>query len=71
MDQVAPLAKEYELAVLHTSTPSFRNDAQFAARLKEENPKIEVGMVGAHVGVLPMQSLNGAPDGGLGCGRGI
>ncbi len=61
VEQVAPLAKDYELAVLHTSTPSFANDARFAARLKEENPKIEVGMVGAHVGVLPMQSLNGAP----------
>ena len=24
VDQVAPLAKDYELAVLHTSTPSFR-----------------------------------------------
>ena len=23
VDQVAPLAKDYELAVLHTSTPSF------------------------------------------------
>jgi hopanoid biosynthesis associated radical SAM protein HpnJ len=62
VEQVTPLAKEYELAVLHTSTPSFRNDAMFAARLKEENPKIQVGMVGAHVGVLPLQSMGGAPD---------
>ena len=61
VEQVAPLARDYELAVLHTSTPSFVNDARFAARLKEENPRIEVGMVGAHVGVLPLQSLNGAP----------
>ena len=30
VDQVAPLAKDYELAVLHTSTPSFANDAKFA-----------------------------------------
>lgn len=61
VEQVAPLARDYELAVLHTSTPSFPNDARFAARLKEENPRIEIGMVGAHVGVLPLQSLNGAP----------
>ncbi len=60
VEQVAPLARDYELAVLHTSTPSFGNDARFAARLKEENPRIEIGMVGAHVGVLPLQSLNGA-----------
>ena len=26
VEQVAPLAKDYELAVLHTSTPSFTND---------------------------------------------
>ena len=61
VEQVAPLAKDYELAVLHTSTPSFANDAKFAARLKEENPKIMIGMVGAHVGVLPLQSMNAAP----------
>ena len=61
MDQVAPLAKDYELAVLHTSTPSFPNDAKFAAHLKEVNPKIMIGMVGAHVGVLPLQSMNAAP----------
>jgi len=62
VEQVAPLAKDYELAIVHTSTPSFRNDARFVARLKEENPKIQVGMVGAHVAVQPMQSLNGAPE---------
>src|ERR1700730_5312712 len=62
VEQVAPLAKDYELAVLHTSTPSFANDAKFAAHLKEVNPKIMIGMVGAHVGVLPMQSMNAAPS---------
>jgi hopanoid biosynthesis associated radical SAM protein HpnJ len=60
VEQVAPLARDYELAVVHTSTPSFGNDARFAARLKQENPKIQVGMVGAHVAVMPLQSLNGA-----------
>ena len=52
--------------VLHTSTPSFNNDARFAARLKEENPDVLVGMVGAHVGVLPEPSLRGRAGGGLG-----
>ncbi len=63
VDQVAPLARDYELAVLHTSTPSFSNDARFAARLKKENPKIQVGLVGAHAGgLMPLvQSMNGAP----------
>ena len=39
IDQVAPMAKEYDRVVLHTSTPSFNNDARFAERLKQENPK--------------------------------
>ncbi|MDQ6767427.1 MAG: hopanoid biosynthesis associated radical SAM protein HpnJ [Candidatus Eremiobacteraeota bacterium] len=61
VEQVAPLAKDYELVVLHTSTPSFHGDVQFAARLKQENPDVKVGMVGAHVGVLPLESMNAAP----------
>ncbi|MBV8345541.1 MAG: hopanoid biosynthesis associated radical SAM protein HpnJ [Candidatus Eremiobacteraeota bacterium] len=61
MDQVAPLAKEYDSIVLHTSTPSFNNDARVAQRLKSENPDVLIGMVGAHVGVLPEPSLRGAP----------
>jgi hopanoid biosynthesis associated radical SAM protein HpnJ len=60
VEQVAPLAKDYELVVLHTSTPSFGNDARFAARLKQENPDVMVGMVGAHVGVLPLESMKAA-----------
>jgi hopanoid biosynthesis associated radical SAM protein HpnJ len=62
LDDVAPLATEYDLAVLHTSTPLFPNDARVAARLKAENPQLLVGMVGAHVGVQPQQSLNTAPS---------
>ena len=61
VDQVAPLAREYDLVVLHTSTPSFANDARVAERLKAENPRLLTGMVGAHVGVLPRESLQGAP----------
>jgi hopanoid biosynthesis associated radical SAM protein HpnJ len=61
VEQVVPLAREYDLAVLHTSTPSFGNDARVAERLKAENPRLLVGMVGAHVGVLPQPSLKAAP----------
>jgi hopanoid biosynthesis associated radical SAM protein HpnJ len=61
VDHVAPLAREYDLVVLHTSTPSFANDARVAERLKAENPRLLIGMVGAHVGVLPRESLQGAP----------
>jgi hopanoid biosynthesis associated radical SAM protein HpnJ len=61
VDHVAPLARQFDLVVLHTSTPSFGNDARVAARLKAENPRLVVGMVGAHVAVLPQQSLKAAP----------
>lgn len=60
-DQVAPMARDYDHVVLHTSAPSFENDARFAARVKQENPKAIVGMVGAHVYVLPEESLKAAP----------
>jgi hopanoid biosynthesis associated radical SAM protein HpnJ len=60
VDQVAPLAKDYELVIVHTSTPSFANDADFAARVKQENPNVMVGMVGAHTSVMPEDSLNRA-----------
>ncbi len=61
VDQVAAIAKDYECIILHTSTPSFNDDARFAGRLREDNPKALIGMVGAHVGVLPEQSLRLAP----------
>ena len=61
VDDVTAIAKDYELVILHTSTPSFPNDATFAAHLKQESPHLMIGMVGAHVGVLPLESMNAAP----------
>src|ERR1700686_1147485 len=43
---VLALASEYELAVLHTSTPSFRSDVRVAEALKRENPRLQIGLVG-------------------------
>src|SRR5205085_764127 len=57
VDQTMKLCKGFELAILHTSTPSFANDVKVAQRLKDENPGIKVGFCGAHVAVLPEQSL--------------
>ncbi len=61
MADVLPLAKEYELLVMHTSTPSFANDAKVAAAMKEANPNLKIGFVGAKVAVEPRESLEGAP----------
>jgi hopanoid biosynthesis associated radical SAM protein HpnJ len=54
---VTPLAREYDLAVLHTSSPSFAGDVKVAAALKAENPSLLVGMVGAKVAVEPERSM--------------
>jgi hopanoid biosynthesis associated radical SAM protein HpnJ len=59
---VVPLAREYELAVLHTSSPSFAGDVRVATALKEENPALMVGMVGAKVAVEPERSLLASPS---------
>jgi len=61
LGQVLPLAKEYDLVVMHTSTPSFSADAKMAAALKDENPALKVGFVGAKVAVQPEESLRQAP----------
>ena len=53
LDDILPLANEYEMVVLHTSTPSFENDVKVAEALKDINPKLQIGMVGAHVAVNP------------------
>ena len=60
-DDVAPLAREYDLAILHTSWPSFANDVRFAQRLKDENPNVVVGMVGAQTSVTPEAMMERAP----------
>ena len=55
--QVRPLASRYDLAVLHTSTPSFASDVRVAEALKEEHGALRIGFVGAHVAVNPEQAL--------------
>src|SRR5439155_24612114 len=42
---VLPLAREYELVVLHTSAPSFAHDVRVAEALTRENAGIRVGLV--------------------------
>ncbi|MEK7385284.1 MAG: hopanoid biosynthesis associated radical SAM protein HpnJ [candidate division NC10 bacterium] len=57
IEDVLPLARRYDLAVLHTSTPSFSWDVKVAEALKGENPHLRLGMVGAHVAVHPEDAL--------------
>ncbi len=57
MDPVLTAARAHELCVIHTSTPSFGSDVKVARALKEANPGLLVGMVGAKVAVQPAESL--------------
>jgi hopanoid biosynthesis associated radical SAM protein HpnJ len=50
-------ARNYDLAVMHTSTPSFASDLRAAEALKAANPSMKVGFVGAKVAVEPAASL--------------
>ena len=53
LEQVLQMARGFEFCVIHTSTPSFENDARVAAALKDAYPDMLIGFVGAHVAVLP------------------
>ncbi|HLV81788.1 MAG TPA: hopanoid biosynthesis associated radical SAM protein HpnJ [Chthonomonadaceae bacterium] len=61
VEDVLRLARDYELIVLHTSTPSLPNDVECARALKAQNPHVKVGFIGAHVAVLPEQTLRENP----------
>ena len=50
IEDVLAVAKHYELVIMHTSAPSFLDDARVAELLKEANPRLLVGMVGAQGG---------------------
>ena len=62
MDVVLADAKQRDLCIIHTSTPSFASDVKVAQMIKDANPGIKIGMVGAKVAVQPEESLlKGAP----------
>ncbi len=50
-------AKNYDHVILHTSTPSLRNDCKVAEAIKSQKPGTTVGFVGAHTAVLPEETL--------------
>jgi hopanoid biosynthesis associated radical SAM protein HpnJ len=61
MNDVLRIAADCELIVIQTSSPSLSNDIKCAAALKSRNPHAQIGFVGAHVTVLPEQTLLQAP----------
>ena len=61
MEPILEDVKNRDLVILHTSTPSFSKDVQIAQMLKDTNPHLKIGMVGAKVAVQPEESLSKAP----------
>src|ERR1700685_1794294 len=61
-DHSAPGARDYDLAVLPTSAPSFAADVATIKALKAVNPGLKAGLVGAKVAVDPDGSLKASPE---------
>ncbi|MBB3173851.1 hopanoid biosynthesis associated radical SAM protein HpnJ [Endobacter medicaginis] len=61
MEPVIKAAKDSDLVVMHTSTPSFASDVKVAQALKDAKPSLKIGLVGAKVAVQPNESLERAP----------
>jgi radical SAM superfamily enzyme YgiQ (UPF0313 family) len=57
VEKTLEIARDYDLVIMHTSTPSFPTDARFAELLKATQPAILVGLVGAKTMVDPDGSL--------------
>jgi hopanoid biosynthesis associated radical SAM protein HpnJ len=68
-ETVLAAAADYELVILHTSTPSFAADVRFAEELRRRRPDVVIGMVGAAVSVDPVGSLETAAAVDFCCGE--
>jgi hopanoid biosynthesis associated radical SAM protein HpnJ len=60
LPQVVACARDYDLVVVHTSTPSFATDLKTVEALKAANPALKVGLIGAKVAVDAEGSLRAA-----------
>src|ERR1700751_6117935 len=49
IDQTVAMAKDFELLVLFTSTPGFKEDVKIAEIMRDVNPKMKVAFVGPPV----------------------
>ena len=57
LKEVTDQARDFELCIIHTSTPSFASDVKVAEAMKVENPALKIGFVGAKVAVQSTESL--------------
>jgi len=55
-------AKDHEILIIYTSTPTFNNDVQVAEAFKKNNPNLLIGFCGAHVVTNWQAAMNTSPD---------
>src|ERR671924_558769 len=54
-------AKKHDHVIIHTSTPSLKNDCKVAEAIKQNRPETKIGFIGAHAAVLPTETLKASP----------
>lgn len=60
-DECLRITQNYDHVIIHTSTPSLRNDCKVAEAIKARRPDTKIGFVGAHAAVLPTETLKASP----------
>jgi hopanoid biosynthesis associated radical SAM protein HpnJ len=54
--------RKHDHVIIHTSTPSLKNDCKVAEAIKAQKPGTTIGFVGAHAAVLPTETLKASPS---------
>jgi hopanoid biosynthesis associated radical SAM protein HpnJ len=65
LDECLDIARDYDMVLMYTSTPTLKIDTETARRIKERKPETVTVLAGPHVSMLPEESLrqsNGAVD---------
>jgi hopanoid biosynthesis associated radical SAM protein HpnJ len=57
LDECLRAAADFQHVIIHTSTPSLRNDCRVAEAIKLRRPETQIGFIGAHAAVLPAETL--------------
>jgi hopanoid biosynthesis associated radical SAM protein HpnJ len=57
LDACLQIARDYDMVVMYTSTPTLSIDVETARRIKEQKPSTVTVLTGPHVTVLPEESL--------------
>jgi hopanoid biosynthesis associated radical SAM protein HpnJ len=57
LDECLKIARDYDMVVIYTSTPTLRIDTETARRIKAQKPATVTVLTGPHVTILPEETL--------------